>query len=270
MNLNAISEVNWIVSNVFRSSFMSNLLKSINIDFDHQNKSFSTYLNELNEMGDDFSIIKIINVILQNPSVKSLYDKGEMAWNFNFEFVNDHVDNLFKILKSEGYKIESLQVKIDDSIKKIAPPTFKFVENRFIRNKFYYDLVNDFNEIYRSGFFWLLPFILRKILENYLIDILRKKYGMPNITLFYRKSQGRFEDFSKLISNFKTKINDFKPYSAQIKKIIPIIEDFRETGNSAVHSIDILITKESIDEKNKEINHVINFLDNLLKKIEAE
>lgn len=268
MNLNILLELDWLCTHTFFSlKNISQLLKSINIYYDTQ-KNFYSFLKELNENKEDETIFSIINIALQHPDIKQLYYEGHSAWNFNFEYVCDHVDNLFDVLKSEGVEIEKLQIKNTKSYSKKAPTSEEFIEFKFIRHKFYSDLIRDFNDIYRHGIFWLLPFILRKIIENYLIDILRKKYGMINIKLFYRESQSRFEDFSQLLSNFEAKLADFKPYSAEINKdFIKKLDYFREKGNSSAHSIEVLVKKKNIDDYREEINHLINMLESLLIKI---
>jgi len=240
MNLNILNELNWLCTHTFFSlEYISELLNSINIDYNPQQK-FISFLHELNGNKE----------------------------NFSFEYVSDHVNNLFEILESEGVEIQNLQIKNIKSYSKKAPISEEFIEFKFIKNKFYSSLIQDFNEIYRNGIFWVLPFILRKILENYLIDILRKKYGMKNIDLFYKTIQGRFEDFCQLLSNFEAKLGDFKPYSAEInKKFINKLNSFREKGNSSAHNIEVLVKKKYIDENREEINHIINLLESLLNKI---
>jgi len=268
MNLNILNELNWLCTRTFFSlNYISELLNSINIDYDPEQKFYS-FLQELNENKDYETIFRIINIILQDPDIKQLYHKGEYGWNFNFEYVSDHVDNLFEILESEGVKIEKLQIKNVKTYSGKAPISEEYLEFKFIKDKFYSSLIQDFNEIYRNGIFWLLPFILRKIIENYLIDILRKKYQMKNIDLFYKRTQGRFEDFSQLLSNFEAKLEDFKPYSAEINKnFINKLDFFREKGNSSAHNIEVFVKKKNFDDKREEINHIINLLESLLNKI---
>lgn len=268
MNLNILNELNWLCTRTFFSlSAISDLLNSININYDPQQKFYS-FLKELNENKDYETIFRIINIILQHPDIKKLYSEGDNGWNFNFEYVSDHVDNLFDILKSEGVEIENLQIKKVKSYSKKAPISEEFIEFKFIKGNFYSGVIQDFNEIYRNGIFWLLPFILRKIIESYLIDILRKKYSMKNVDLFYKTTQGRFEDFSQLLSNFEAKLGDFKLYSAEINKdFIKKLNSFREEGNSSAHSIEVLVKKKHIDDDREEINQIINLLESLLNKI---
>ncbi len=268
MNLNILNELNWLCTRTFFSlDYISELLNSINIDYNPQQKFYS-FLKELNENKNYETIFRIINIILQEPDIKKLYNEGQNGWNINFEYVSDHVDNLFDILKSEGVEIEKLQIKKVKSYSKKAPISEEFIEFKFIKDKFYFRLIQDFNEIYRNGIFWLLPFILRKIIENYLIDILRRKYRMNSIDLFYKTTQGRFEDFSQLLSNFEAKLGDFKPYSAEInKEFINKLDYIREKGNSSAHSIEVSVEKKNIDDKREEINHIINLLESLLNKI---
>ena len=138
-----------------------------------------------------------------------------------------------------------------------------------IQNKVYFKVLNDFNKLYRSNIFWVLSLLLRKILENLLIDIFRKKYGIRNILLYYLPHKRRFHNFSILLSNLESKLPDLRYLSDQLNaRLIEKLNAYRERGNESAHSIEFLVTKEDIDSKREEINHLIHLLDNILSKIE--
>lgn len=164
-------------------------------------------------------------------------------------------------------KIEFFKVEEEDLSE--GGEVFQFVGIGSIQNKVYFKVLNDFNKLYRSNIFWVLSLLLRKILENLLIDIFRKKYGIRNILLYYLPHKRRFHNFSILLSNLESKLPDLRYLSDQLNaRLIEKLNAYRERGNESAHSIEFLVTKEDIDSKREEINHLIHLLDNILSKIE--
>jgi len=102
---------------------------------------------------------------------------------------------------------------------------------------FYKDLVELINKCYIYVIYPAVYVFSRKLLENLLIDILRKKYGMENIDLFFDTKHRRFYSFNVLMRNFVDKIEDFKIIIPSLDhNFINIINKFRESGNSSAHN----------------------------------
>jgi hypothetical protein len=89
--------------------------------------------------------------------------------------------------------------------------------------------------------------LIRKLVENLIVDLLRRKFGMTEVDLFYLTSQNRFRNLSELILNLRAKILDFGPYGLD-KKHLAMLEKLREEGNSVAHSIIDHATKENLLE----------------------
>jgi len=53
----------------------------------------------------------------------------------------------------------------------------------------------------------------RKFLENLIVDILRNKYGMKNIDLFYDTKKGKLHIFEVLLKNLNDRIDDLSNIS---------------------------------------------------------
>ena len=169
----------------------------------------------------------------------------------------------------EGYEVEDFRVHIEKG--HIVRPNVKLVDDKFVVDKFYLDLVQEINRSYRYGLPSATWILLRKILENLLIDSLRQRYGTAKLDLFYWKERRRFHDFSKLLSNFKSNLADFKPFSSALNdEVINRLAIFKEIGNSNAHSIDVLVTIESIDKQKDQINHLIHLLYELVRKIRGD
>lgn len=137
-----------------------------------------------------------------------------------------------------------------------------------IPDDFYKKLIDEVNHLYRHGFVLSLSVLVRKLLENLLIDILRKRYGTSEISLYYDTSKRRFLDFSVLIKNIETKQLDFQHITGNLdNKLIAEINSYRETGNSGAHSIDVNMKLEYFKEKRNDLNYLVQFLFRLLKNI---
>lgn len=135
---------------------------------------------------------------------------------------------------------------------------------------FYERLQEQINRSYYHEIYPAVDIFLRKFFENLIIDILRSKYGMPQVNLFYNESRNRHHDFSVLIQNFNSKLNDFKPLSQSLNDgFIRSLNKFRVIGNSRAHNIELsnVIVKGKIDENLKELTLVIEILVRLLNGI---
>lgn len=126
---------------------------------------------------------------------------------------------------------------------------------------FYEDLQTEINKAYNYGLYSSVFVLVRKLFENLVIDLLRKKYGMENIDLFFNPSKNRFHNFSTLIENLEEKQLDFRPAEPEINSdLIETINNFRQKGNSSAHSITLNIKKEDLDEEINDLEHTIKIL----------
>jgi hypothetical protein len=120
---------------------------------------------------------------------------------------------------------------------------------------FYKKLIEEINFQYITKHSMSLSVLMRKLFENLIIDILRKKYGTQGLQKYYDTSKGRFHDFSLLIKNLNLSISDFHPISPNLdQKFIGELNKYRETGNSGAHSIDVNLTVEDFSVNKKDIN----------------
>lgn len=126
---------------------------------------------------------------------------------------------------------------------------------------FYPDLVEDINQCYSSGVNDATLVLTRKLLENLLIDILRKQYGKREIDLYYLPENRRFKNFSKLINSFEKHLEDFQHLSGGLDdKFIDELHTFRQDANAEAHSIETNITKDEIEEYRDQARHAAQVL----------
>jgi len=116
----------------------------------------------------------------------------------------------------------------------------EFIQLDGLLDDFYKPLLLEINLAFRYGMVISLAVLIRKIFENLIIDILRKKYGTKELTLYYDPSRRRFQEFSVVLENFRIKRDDFLHITDKIDMVIKDIQEFRETGNANAHSIDVM------------------------------
>lgn len=159
------------------------------------------------------------------------------------------------------------------SVSDIASPFHFFESEKFILlpnypDNFYKKLIEEINFQYETKHSMSLSVLIRKLFENLIIDILRKKYGAQGVSKYYDTSRGRFYDFSVLLKNMGSNISDFRPISSNLdQKFISELNKYRETGNSGAHSIDVNLTIEEFTANKKRINYSVSLLIRILDQI---
>lgn len=176
----------------------------------------------------------------------------------------------FKV-KNE-FLLKQLEVAENDSDVPVIQVRFnKYIDITELPDGFYRDLHDEINRAYSYGLFSVIPFLVRKMFENLIIDIFRKKYGTSNIHKYYDTSNHKCHNFLKLIDELKQNISDF----AHIEKnfdldFVKLINNHREHGNSSAHSISIKFLEDDVDklrDKSKEIEHIIKLLVRVLNLV---
>ncbi|KKG10437.1 hypothetical protein [Methanosarcina sp. 2.H.A.1B.4] len=157
-------------------------------------------------------------------------------------------------------------------IQNIKNPTHEnLIDCEVVPDSFYRALANEINFQYITNHYIPLSILIRKIIENLIIDILRKKYGHSNMEMYYNINQGRFQDFSVLLRNLDSCKQDFKHVSSSFNDdLMRKIKKYKESGNSAAHSIDVNLTNDYFLSNKEEINYIINILIRVCKNLPPE
>jgi len=160
-----------------------------------------------------------------------------------------YVDMILKRVYSwDGNYIEIFPKRLVYGIMQIKPTTLSGAEfgtsgnliKHNFKEEFFSKLVIEINRAYGFQLYNSTLILLRKLIENLLIDLLRTKYGMKKIDKFYNKDKGRHHDFSKLLENLDKDLTIFRPYSSAFEKpMINFLNKLRENSNSSAHSIDV-------------------------------
>lgn len=144
----------------------------------------------------------------------------------------------------------------------------KFIELANYPDDFYKKLIDEINFQYSNKHPMSLSILIRKLFENLIIDVLRKKYGTRELNQYYDPSKGRFHDFSILLKNLDSKKSDFHHISPNLDSaFISDLNKYRGYGNAGAHSIDVDLRIEHFTNEKTDINHKVVFLVRILNNI---
>lgn len=108
--------------------------------------------------------------------------------------------------------------------------------------------------------------LCRKVLENLIVRILRKKYPEnkeEHREKYFDFSKGRTLDFGVLLKNLRNSSKDFGPEKQLVERICEKADKFKETADEMTHSLYHIATKKEIDEKN--FQHILDLIQQLEK-----
>ena len=144
----------------------------------------------------------------------------------------------------------------------------KYLDIKELPDDFYYSLVESINKSFAYGIHSAVDILARKLLENLLIDILRKRFTMEKTSLFFDEEHGRFHGFNVLLKNFRENLNEFKPVMPTLdRKFVDRLNGFREAGNSAAHTLELEVKEAELEARKDELQFVVRTLVRLYKNI---
>ncbi len=198
--------------------------------FAHGARDFSDILNELvkhQKWGNPEYSVSILSLLLH------LYKKDpEESIRLAYSLVEDSLDFLDKERKEKAKKKTPLAFhliehpddwyRFDSSLLTHKP----FLEKRVYEslepiNPYLY-LIEEINVSYQVKCYTATAILLRKLLENILMTIMKKKYASDKSILneFYDEKKGRIKDLSLLAESFEKRFDtDFKPLHGVSRKI---------------------------------------------------
>jgi len=205
-------------------------------------------------------------VSLENEYYESSFQidftKYDCDPNFKIRIFWDKIPNIYLVNLEKSFgspkylKSYEKLANIDEEQKKID---FKLNYENIIDlviaiKEDYMEIIDNINNAYRKGLFDCVYILVRKLLENLMIDCLRKYYTMHKVDKFYNRHKEKFHSFSQLKINLNEMINDqdFKGSVGDIRQaLIDYLEIFRETGNSSAHSF-FSINHQHLIEDNRD------------------
>jgi len=175
--------------------------------------------------------------------------------------VKTELDQILSMFGSKDIDISALIQNLQPS------QTEEFISVTWVPDDFYKTLIDEINYLYINKRPISLSVLIRKLLENLAIDILRRKYGTSELSIYYDTTKRRFHDFSILVRNLDAKKADFHHITPNFDKSISDINAHRETGNSGAHSIDANVTIEQFSKEKESINYLVRLLLRILQNI---
>lgn len=162
------------------------------------------------------------------------------------------------------FQVPKKIVKETKSIPKQTKRKQKYLDIKILPDNFYIKLQDQINKVYKAQVYTAVTILIRKFLENLIVDILRKKYGdkPPGLELYFNMHNNRYHDFGFLLEKLeeKVKLEDFKSLPALNKSFIDKINVYRNKGNLSVHTLEIDFTKEDIDIDKSKIQLILEVL----------
>ncbi len=130
--------------------------------------------------------------------------------------------------------------------------------------------IDELNLAYTSGCYTSVYILARKIIENLIIDILRKKYPesiLENKELYFDTARARFKDFEDILKNLRSKKNDFDSENKAVEKLCNVSKELKDDANDKTHSWYHLVRrKKEIDDLDlKSIFKLIETLERVVK-----
>lgn len=161
-------------------------------------------------------------------------------WNYFSDYVIEWPENFLELLKWSGLSWDKDKKELiyngDTSNPVGTSSTISNFINASFSDQLYNRLISAINQAYSYNIPTGVFVLSRKMIENLIIDILRKKFT-TDVGKYYNTSKKRFLDFSELLETLKSNADLFGPEENAIKELLEPLKKFREIANKSTHSI---------------------------------
>lgn len=163
--------------------------------------------------------------------------------------------------------LEKGQSKVDIATRSINSESYIDIDNT--TDDFYDELIDNINRSYQIEVYDGTLVLTRKLLENLVIELLRREYPKSYVRMYHIPEQQRFRNFSDLIEIFEYRIKDYQSYSNGVdEELIENINQFRESANSDAHSIVRNPSKEEVDELGEDAEYAAKVMFRILRNMD--
>lgn len=233
---------------------------------DKEGKVYFEIIKYLKQLKEE-EIYRLLLILFPDTRFKAMaYD----SWNYYGEQVRDWHSNLIHYLELCGIQYDfdkkqllSLNEELD--IKTIVAKS-NLIDIKF-EDIFYKNLNQEINKCYKIGAYTAAFILARKLIENLIIDILKKKFPQSeeNIPIYYRIDEKRFNDLTILLKNLEENKKMFGINEEIIDEFFKLIKPFRPNANSNAHSIIIWGEKENLEklQVEKMVGLLLKILENI-------
>ena len=126
--------------------------------------------------------------------------------------------------------------------------------------------IDELNRAYTFRCYTSVFMLARKIVENLIIDILKKKFPEKvkvNKELYFDITRNRLKDFEEILKGLRSRKNDFGSENKAVERLCDLAAKLKENANNKTHSWYHLV------EKKKEVDDLnLNTIFELIKKLE--
>ena len=188
----------------------------------------------------------------------------------NIEVVNVNVSD-YKIKTDLPEQI----IETIDMIGRIKTPLkFDRIIERSIKfsEDSYNAIIREINTSYIHYCFTGMYILVRKLLENLVLDSLRLFYGTTGSDKYYNSNEGKFLGFNRLRKNFQLMINEtdfIQRVDTVDQKIIDWLLIFKESGDIHAHSAFSIGHQNLIEENKGILNNLVKILEQIKSKLKT-
>lgn len=210
------------------------------------------------DWGDDDRDIRTLNFL------KTIYKRDEETTLALMKRMYDLAGGADKEELQKYPALQSLEGERTDiagGLPTLTVTTKLFLNIENIPDSFYGELINNINKCYRIGVYDGTLVLTRKLLENQIIDLLRKECEDSEVEVYFIPERGQFRSFRRLLEEFEYRIDDFKSYSGGVDKdLINEIERIKGPADSQAHSIEDNVIKDDVDNLRNDVEHAVKVL----------
>ncbi|QLH78508.1 DUF2321 domain-containing protein [Halosimplex rubrum] len=159
-----------------------------------------------------------------------------------------------------------------DPIEKNEEREGKFIEidDKEIDGHFYPSTVYEANLCYRVKADHATLILTRKLIENLLLDIIRKHVSMTNVHVFFDTEQRQHASFGELIDAFKERTDEFQQYfTVEEEDIVDKIYRIKYDGDASAHSIEERVDADDLESISDDVTYVVKVLFRLRREVET-
>lgn len=179
--------------------------------------------------------------------------------------LNDTEKNELRSASSVTVSSRPAQILQRNAQKRIQVSVMKIVQydtdSHFIKGH-----IDEINRAYNAKCYTSVFILSRKVVENLIIDILKKKFPegiRENKELYFNISQSRLKDFGDILKNLRSKKDDFGTENKAVEKLCDLASALKDNANNKTHSWYHLVERQSeIDDLN------LTAIFELVKKLE--
>lgn len=165
--------------------------------------------------------------------------------------------------------LEGSRTDITGGLPTLTVTTELFLDIDNTTDDFYDELIENINQCYQIGVYDGTFVLTRKLLENLVIELLRKEYPKSYLKMYYIPEQHRFRNFNDLLEVFEYRLKDYQSYSDGLdNELISDIDRFRDSANSDAHSIVRKPDKDEIDNLGDDAEHAAKVMFRVLRNMD--